>query len=211
MDTEDGILGTNMYAYCQNDPVMLVDPSGTDPVDITIRLWATMITNHQELSSYLYDASKSNGAINGWLESVGFFVWKVRPGGDWDLKNLPEWQLMDGDWFVFHGVRLRHDDIGNIHYGFVGSVLFPEGILVPGSGAAQVLSDGFSPRRTVQWGNWRTWFDDPRDIDMTRIGSRLHDFFSLNSDSIMSRMKMETIFHKGYLSNWRPNDILNLF
>jgi hypothetical protein len=30
MDTQDGILGTNMYAYCQNDPVNLCDPSGTD-------------------------------------------------------------------------------------------------------------------------------------------------------------------------------------
>jgi hypothetical protein len=28
MDTQDGILGTNMYAYCQNDPVNLWDPSG---------------------------------------------------------------------------------------------------------------------------------------------------------------------------------------
>jgi RHS repeat-associated protein len=28
MDTQDGILGTNMYAYCQNEPVGLVDPSG---------------------------------------------------------------------------------------------------------------------------------------------------------------------------------------
>jgi RHS repeat-associated protein len=28
MDTQDGILGTNMYAYCQNDCVNLVDPTG---------------------------------------------------------------------------------------------------------------------------------------------------------------------------------------
>jgi hypothetical protein len=29
MDTGDGILGTNMYAYCQNDPVNFCDSSGT--------------------------------------------------------------------------------------------------------------------------------------------------------------------------------------
>jgi RHS repeat-associated protein len=29
MDTQDGILGTNMYAYCQNDCVNRYDPSGT--------------------------------------------------------------------------------------------------------------------------------------------------------------------------------------
>jgi RHS repeat-associated protein len=29
-DTQDGILGTNMYAYCQGDPVNRYDPSGAD-------------------------------------------------------------------------------------------------------------------------------------------------------------------------------------
>jgi hypothetical protein len=32
MDTDDGILGTNMYAYCHNDPVGFADPSGFDRV-----------------------------------------------------------------------------------------------------------------------------------------------------------------------------------
>jgi RHS repeat-associated protein len=31
LDTEVGILGTNVYAYCNNNPVMLVDPSGFSP------------------------------------------------------------------------------------------------------------------------------------------------------------------------------------
>jgi len=30
-DTKTGILGTNMYAYCHNNPVNLVDPSGMSP------------------------------------------------------------------------------------------------------------------------------------------------------------------------------------
>jgi RHS repeat-associated protein len=33
LDTGDGVLGTNMYAYCDNDAVNLCDPSGTDARD----------------------------------------------------------------------------------------------------------------------------------------------------------------------------------
>jgi RHS repeat-associated protein len=32
LDTGDGVLGTNMYAYCYGDPVNLVDPSGHAPI-----------------------------------------------------------------------------------------------------------------------------------------------------------------------------------
>ncbi len=31
-DTAQGVVGTNMFAYCNNNPVMFVDPYGTDPI-----------------------------------------------------------------------------------------------------------------------------------------------------------------------------------
>ena len=31
-DTGSGVVGTNMYAYCNNDPVMFVDPEGTSSI-----------------------------------------------------------------------------------------------------------------------------------------------------------------------------------
>jgi len=34
MDTADGIMGTNMYAYCNNDPTNKYDPSGLAPASI---------------------------------------------------------------------------------------------------------------------------------------------------------------------------------
>ena len=38
VDTADGILGTNMYTYCQNDPVNSYDPSGMSMLDLRATL-----------------------------------------------------------------------------------------------------------------------------------------------------------------------------
>lgn len=41
---------------------------------------------------------------------------------------------------MFFGVRLRGDDPGNIHFGFVGSVLFTTAFLQFGAGMYQIFS-----------------------------------------------------------------------
>ena len=38
-DTGDGILGTNTYVYCQNDPVDLIDPHGMDAYYFYLPEW----------------------------------------------------------------------------------------------------------------------------------------------------------------------------
>ena len=48
-DTQSNIFGTNMFAYCNNNPVNQLDPEGTDAYWVqfgnAVRLFDTSITN----------------------------------------------------------------------------------------------------------------------------------------------------------------------
>ena len=65
MDTEDGILGTNMYAYCQNDPVNGVDPSGYKSIStkgryglFSAEFWDFFAPEHWDAKDILYDVAR---------------------------------------------------------------------------------------------------------------------------------------------------------
>ncbi len=56
------------------------------------------------------------------------------------------------------------DDIGNIHFGYVGSVLFRKTTLCAGAGMYQIYSG------TSDWKYISSYFDDPRDSKAIKLG-----------------------------------------
>ena len=187
-----------MYVYCENNSVNRIDILGecwydakgnwrhdnweyignyerksapkTKPVvDITWKLTNEMRKNAEELREY----EKNYGLILAAL----YFINKVKKDGDWDLKNQSNWSFSDNFTYTFNGIALRNDDIGNIHYGYVGRELFGIDILLIGGGAYQVKTDF----PNIQWKHFYALFDDPRDQLMVIFGSILWDIDRVNS------------------------------
>ena len=92
------------------------------------------------------------------------FVCNVETNGVWDLKNT---QFYKGKQFIFHNKIYSAEDLGNIHFGYVGSLLFPKGILHLGAGIYQIYSG-------ARIKDWYTYFDSPRDYDMVEYGYKLY-------------------------------------
>ena len=74
--------GMNWYAYCGNDPVGRVDPSGL--ASITVDIPIDCIVDES-------DAASAEGDVDDWLEDVGFY------------DEYPDWYIeyvdVDGAWF----------------------------------------------------------------------------------------------------------------
>ena len=195
----DHINSTNMFAYCLNNPVMYVDPSGCSSetvsnndligaalflikisqiissffnyfkihpvVDISDRLDEEMMLHANELATYRDE--------NGYVEACLFFEKNVRNNGEWDIKRNPDWNLNKNAIYIYHGIVLRYDDIGNIHYGYVGRVLFSEQVLLTAAGMYQAKDD-YENYGEFKW-SITSRFDDPRDQWAIRYGYHLWD------------------------------------
>ena len=184
-----------MFAYCGNSPLNRFDPSGNiykeafdqvdthypnpwqhtargggssiafsyiparKTIDITNKLNYAMLHHAYELSNYL--------DVYGGPSAVLYFIMKVNTGGDWDLKSQKDWLLSPSITYIYDGKELAYDDIGNIHYGFIGMVLFPEELLLIAGGLVQIAS------RTSSIMYYDSNFDDPRDQLAIRYGISL--------------------------------------
>ncbi len=196
VSTGQGVTGNNMFAYCGNNTITNKDCLGTrfceattiseesstersllckmqkatvldlierekQTINITTKLNNAMENNAKNLQEYKDEHSL--------LETVVFFIDKVKPGGEWDFKSQESWNLNASKTYKYNNVTLRYDDIGNIHYGYVGRVLFSEENLLKAGGFVQICT------KSSKIKYYKTNFDDPRDQWAISLGSALWD------------------------------------
>ena len=199
ISTGQGIIGNNVFVYCDNNPVLNVDFNGyryceattvrdenkenrkiscqfrsNRIIDITNRLNSAMINNAQTLREKLNavrQISRYSGTDLSFVVTFDF-IDRVRPNGEWDFKSQEEWNLSPNYLYQYNNHILRYDDIGNIHYGYVGRELFSTNALLWAGGVVQVCTG------TSKWEYWQSCFDDPRDQEMIYFGSQLWDMNS---------------------------------
>ncbi len=180
------ILDTNMSAYCRNNPITFVDPTGScywaagkwthdawenlggyvkqpEPkaIDITEQLDEAMKENAKEIAT--------TQIVFGYPPSTAYFAFNVAPHGDWDFKSQDSWNLDPNKTYRYKNLILRFDDIGNIHYGYIGRFMFSEDVLLKAAGVVQICT------KTSDITYWDSNFDEPRDQTMIKIGSDLFE------------------------------------
>lgn len=184
-----GIGGTNVYAYCVNNPLSMIDPSGrrpissmrvqdetasdrrysmlmmrvqAEPIDITERLVNEMEKNYNYLVDFYNERVPKYGALIAYAMTNLEFANKVRTGKEWDLKV--SWKLNRYQQYTFNGITISYDDVGNIHFGYVGSAIHNLDDLHIAAGLYQIKS------KTSSFSFAKTCFDDPRDYNAVTYG-----------------------------------------
>jgi RHS repeat-associated protein len=176
--TGQGVLGNNMFAYCENSPIINVDFGGAKPclvnrcakwegadllipiVDLTEKLNEFMIENATKLQEYR--------DTNGFIEAAFYFYANVVDEGELDIKLQDDWKFEEDKVYKYNETFLRYDDPGNLNFGYVGAVLFSEEFLCFGAGLNQISKYGFA------FGDISTFYDDPRDNIMIKLGYTLY-------------------------------------
>ncbi len=116
----------------------------------------------QENANTVKETTETEGIVESGIQ----FYNKVRNQGEWDLKQLPEYQGT----FKFNDLVIQGQDIGNINFGYTGAALgLPESVLLSGAGFAQIMA-GTSTFSFVMASNG----DDLRDQMFIRYGIMLY-------------------------------------
>ncbi|MBD2869291.1 polymorphic toxin type 44 domain-containing protein [Paenibacillus arenilitoris] len=105
------------------------------------------------------------------------FASKVKSGGVWDYKLT----LGVDTPYKYAGYNVTGEDLGNIHYGFVGRYAgFSKNLLLTAAGAVQI----YSGTAHIKW--YASYFDDPNDQHWIDHGIRRFDNGTLPTSFITS-------------------------
>jgi len=143
--------------------------------DLNSKCW----NNRQTLQTY-YDTTLRLAAQSGSLNPAGdaaagcavYFVGKVKTGGAWDYKatlgGATTYSVMIGSSQFY----ITGEDIGNIHFGYVGRVIFTGEQLKYGAGFAQLYSN-------ITYGQscsgLNKYWDNPNDTPQIQRGINWYD------------------------------------
>lgn len=109
--------------------------------------------NYNTLQEYYEDMlqlSLVNPNLSPWGATVGFWINKVQPYGDWDYKRQIGFKPYDSEFCCYFNSNFNHvtsEYIGNFNYGYTGSYLFSLDVLHFGSAAV----DGFTSKDLKDW------------------------------------------------------------
>jgi hypothetical protein len=141
---------TASSSFAATDAVVVQGPIGGGG-DITTSFTDTMRKN----AAYMAYVAMDDQAQGTYPLITGeVFASKVCSNCAWDYKA----QYGSTVQYTYNGLYLRGEDLGNMHYGFVGrGAGFPEWMLKSAAGAYQIYSG------TWYIGWYNSYFDDPRD------------------------------------------------
>ncbi|GGG13963.1 hypothetical protein GCM10010912_67970 [Paenibacillus albidus] len=124
-----------------------------DPVEnITSEFSGKMRSNAAYMAYYAYTETRDFGTYP--VMTGEEFVSKVKTRGPWDYKFPYGYSKP----WIFAGVTTTGEDLGNIHYGYVGRAAgFTDLILKSAAGVYQIYSG------TYHIGWYASYFDDPKD------------------------------------------------
>lgn len=135
------------------------------PTFALVDKWTANKQEMQTVRKSYFEAAKINPSINVQTATVTYFATRVREGGVWDYKRTLGYT---NEYKVFiNGTKIymRGEDIGNVHYGYVGSSIgLTTNDLCTAGGIVQLLTG------TSSWAYYDSYWDDPRDTEYIKKG-----------------------------------------
>lgn len=180
------------FASSDKTPKAVVPPTNED---VTTSFSSTMKKNAATMAQYsLNDRTYPLGAGM-------YFAGNVKSGGIWDYKRAYGTTVT----YVFDKIYTTGEDLGNMHYGFVGRAGgFSSTLLKSAAGAYQIYSGTYH----VNW--YKTYFDDPKDQAAISRGISYWDNQSLRSSSILRMIDIELTEEEKEAINDTENILMQL-